>query len=262
MSDCVLSEDVPAGEAGALRVVTLNRPDKRNAIDLELRVALAEAIEAAMADPAVRAVVLTGAGGTFCSGGDISTMRRQPPQETVARSQAAQRVIRAIWDGPKPAVAAVEGSAFGAGAALAMACDRVVAATDAVFAATFTSVGLAGDMGIFASLPARVGPALARQLLLLPRPLPAADALRLGLADRLCQPGEALAAAVQDAAAIAAGPPLAIAEIRSMFARWPLRPGETLDRETAAAARLFDTEDFSEGVAAFRERRKPVFRGR
>jgi enoyl-CoA hydratase/carnithine racemase len=257
MSDCVLTQDT-----GALRVVTLNRPDKRNAIDMELRVALAEAIEAAMADAGVRAVVLTGAGGTFCSGGDISTMRRQPPEETVPRSQAAQRVIRAIWDGPKPVVAAVEGFAFGAGAALAIACDRVVAAADAVFATTFTGVGLAGDMGVFAALPARVGPARARQLMLLPQRLPGSEALRLGLADRLCKPGQALAAAMEDAAAIAAGPPLAIAEIRAMFANWPLSPAETLDREVSAAARLFDTHDFGEGIAAFKERRRPVFRGR
>lgn len=256
MGDCVLTEN-----AGALRVVTLNRPDKRNAIDMELRVALAEAIEAAMADPAVRALVLTGAGGTFCSGGDISAMRRQPPEETVPRLQAAQRVVRAIWDGPKPVVAAVEGFAFGAGAALAIACDRVVAAADATFAMAFTGVGLAGDMGIFASLPARVGPARARQLMLLPRRLGGPEAHQIGLVDRLCDPGQALAIALEDAAAIVAGPPLAIAEIRAMLAGWPRDPGETLDREVAAAARLFDTDDFSEGIAAFRQRRPPVFRG-
>jgi enoyl-CoA hydratase/carnithine racemase len=257
VSDCVLTRD-----SGALRVITLNRPDKRNAIDLELRVALAEAVEAAMTDREVLAVVLTGAGGTFCAGGDIATMRRQPPEETVPRSAAAQRVIRAIWGGPKPVVAAVEGFAVGAGAALAIACDRVVAAADAVFATTFTGVGLAGDMGVFAALPARVGAARARQLMLLPRRLTGPEALELGLADRLCESGQALASAMQDAAAIAAGPPLAIAEIRAMFAHWPLSPAETLDAETAAAARLFDTDDFSEGIEAYRQRRPPVFRGR
>lgn len=257
MSECVLTAD-----EGAVRVVTLNRPEKRNAIDLELRVVLAEALEAAMADASVRAIVLTGSGGTFCSGGDISTMRRQPPAETRPRAQAAQRVIRAIWDGAKPVVAAVEGFAFGAGTALAIACDRVVAASDATFSTTFTGVGLAGDMGIFASLPARVGPGPARQLMLLPRRLPGAEARELGLVDCLTEPGQALARAVADAGTMAAGPPLALAGIKAMFTAWPGDPREVLDREVTLQERLFDTEDFAEGVAAFHERRTPTFRGR
>lgn len=257
MESCVLTAD-----RGPIRIVSLNRPAKRNAIDLELRVVLAEALEAAMADDSVRAVVLTGAGGTFCSGGDISTMRRQSADETRPRAQAAQRVIRAIWDGPKPVVAAVEGFAFGAGAALALACDRVVAASDATFSFTFTGVGLAGDMGIFASLPARVGVAAARQLMLLPRRMTGTEAHDLGLADALAEPGEALSRALADATAIAEGPPLALAGIKAMLSPRPPVPGDVLDREVELQARLFDTDDFAEGVAAFRERRKPVFRGR
>ncbi|GAB3385527.1 enoyl-CoA hydratase/isomerase family protein [Amycolatopsis echigonensis] len=245
----------------AVRVVTLNRPARRNAIDLELRVVLAEVLEAAMADTGVRAIVLTGSGGSFCSGGDISTMRRQPPEETRPRAQAAQRVIRAIWNGPKPVVAAVEGYAFGAGTALAIACDRVVAASDATFSTTFTGVGLAGDMGIFASLPARVGPTVARQLMLLPRRLPAEDALRLGLADTVTEPGTAFEGALEDARRIAEGPPLALAGIKAMFAAWPAPPAEVLEREVELQASLFDTADFAEGIAAFRERRPAVFSG-
>lgn len=256
MSPCVLTED-----RGAVRVVTLNRPDKRNAIDLELRVALAEAIETAMVDPVVRCLVLTGSSGTFCSGGDISTMKRQPKEQTVPRAEAAQRVIKAIWGGTKPVIAAVEGFAFGAGTALAIACDRVVAASDSTFSTTFTGVGLAGDMGVFASLPARVGPAVARQLMLMPRRVSAAEAGELGLVDRLAEPGEALHAALADADSIADGPPLALAEIKAMFADWPRDPWHVLDREVDAQARLFDTEDFAEGVSAFRERRRPQFRG-
>ncbi len=105
MPDATETEDrVLAADHGAIRVLTLNRPATRNAIDLELRVVLAEALGAAMADEALRAVVLTGAAGTFCSGGDISTMRRQAADGNRARIQAAQRVIRAIWKGPKPDV--------------------------------------------------------------------------------------------------------------------------------------------------------------
>lgn len=257
MSDTVLTED-----AGPVRVVTLNRPDKRNAIDLELRVVLAEAIEAAMADAAVRVLVLTGAGGTFCSGGDIATMHRMPPAESRPRVEAAQRVVRAIWTGSKPVIAAVEGYAFGAGVALAIACDRVVAASDTAFSTAFTGVGLAGDMGVFASLPARAGPAVARQLMLLPRRLSGTEAHRLGLVDELVDPGAALAAAVADATVMAAGAPLALAGLKAMLAAWPADPARVLEREVELQVRLFDTEDFAEGVTAFHERRRPDFLGR
>ncbi|WP_405150625.1 enoyl-CoA hydratase-related protein [Sphaerisporangium sp. NBC_01403] len=247
---------------GAVRVLTLNRPRRRNAIDLALRVVLAERIEEAMADAAVRVVVLTGAGGTFCSGGDISTMSRQSPEQTRPRAEAAQRIVRAIWSGPKPVLAAVEGFAFGAGAALALACDQVVAASDATFNATFTRVGLAGDLGIFWSLRRRAGLAAARRLLMLPREVRGAEALEIGLADVLTAPGAALETALADGERLAAGPPLALAAIKAMLVEGPSDPYDVLAREVDNQVRLFDTDDFAEGVAAFHERRPPVFRGR
>jgi 2-(1,2-epoxy-1,2-dihydrophenyl)acetyl-CoA isomerase len=189
-------------------VLILNRPGRRNAIDLELRAVLAEAIEGAMADDAIRALVLTGAGGTFCSGGDISTMKRQGEEAVRARLQAAQRVIRAIWYGPKPVLGA------------------------------------------------------ARQLLMMPRRLTAQEAVELGLADAVAEPGQALRGALADAEAIAAGPPLALAGIKAMLALWPADPRKTLEREVDLAVALMDAEDFAEGIAAFGEHRQPVFRGR
>lgn len=255
-----MTASILVGDDGAVRTVTLNRPHKRNAIDLELRVALAEAIEAADSDPAVRAIVITGAGAAFCSGGDITTMERMPADRAIERAELAQRVIRAIWATPKPVLAAVEGSAFGAGVALAAACDRVVAARDARFATTFTNVGLAGDMGTFVSLPARVGVARARQLLLFPTPLTAPEALELGLVDAMVDPGNALAGAHRDAKRLADGPTAAYGVIKALLsASRTVDPFDMLKREAAHQARLFDSDDFAEGVTAFRDKRPAVF---
>jgi len=245
----------------AVRVLTLNRPEMRNAIDLELRVGLAEALEDAMRDPAVRAVVLTGAGSMFCSGGDITTMRRMGPAEAGPRAELTQRVVRAIWTGPKPVLAAVEGGAFGAGLSLAIACDRVVAAEDARLAISFQRVGLAGDMGIFSSLPRRIGAARARQLLMLPRELTAAEALDVGLVDVVAPTRTALEAALEDARRLAGSPPLALAAVKRLLRSSAADPVAVLDLEAAEQVALFDSDDFGEGVQAFHDRRAPIFRG-
>ncbi|WP_052665771.1 enoyl-CoA hydratase/isomerase family protein [Nitriliruptor alkaliphilus] len=252
----VLTED-----RGEVRVLSLNRPHRRNAIDLQLRIDLAQAVEEADRDAHVRAVVLTGNGRTFCAGGDISTMHGVDERAARDRTDAAQRVTRALTCAATPVVAAVEGTAFGAGMALALACDRVIAARDARFGTAFTRVGLAGDMGITFTLPARVGIARARQLLMLPTELTGTDALDLGLVDGLAEPGEALTAALADAQRLADGPPLALATVKRAMAA-PAADIETaLQREADAQVRLFASEDLAEGAIAFAERRAPRFTG-
>lgn len=246
-------------DRGAVRVVMINRAEVRNAIDVPTRLALAEALEAADGATHVRAIVLTGAAPTFCSGGDIASMRRMSRDEAVPRAQAAQRVVRAIWGTSKPVIAAVEGAAYGAGMSLALACDRVVAADDARFAPTFSRVGLAGDMGIFASLAARVGPHRAKQLLMFPDPVSGEAAVALGLVDRSVAPGAALKAAEEDASRLAEMSAGALGVVKRTLSGEPRHPAAVLELEVQNQADLFGSDDFAEGVAAFAERRAPRF---
>ncbi len=249
---------VLSSDHGQVRLLTLNRPRRHNAIDIPLRHALAEGLEGAMTDQGVRAVILTGQGASFCSGGDITTMTRMAEAPARDRLEAAQRVVRAIWAGPKPVIAAVEGVASGAGAALALACDRVVAARGAQLSFTFSRVGLAGDLGVYASLPDRIGAARAQQLLMFGTAISGEDLLTLGLVDALTENGSARQRALEDAAALSAAAPLALRAMKRLLRPdWP----EVLDRELAAQVALFDTADFAEGISAFRERRSPRFTG-
>ncbi|GHF55136.1 enoyl-CoA hydratase-related protein [Seohaeicola zhoushanensis] len=187
---------------GVLRL-TMNVPGKKNALTDTLRAQLREALMAAQDDRAVRAIVLAGAGGAFCSGGDISAMTSDP-EVARRRMTILHDVVRLLVSGTRPAVAAVTGPAFGAGFSLALCCDQVIADDTARFCASFARVGLPPDLGLCWTLPRRVGDAAARRLLLSARMVEAPEAGALGISDETVAPEALLGAAHARALELAA----------------------------------------------------------
>jgi 2-(1,2-epoxy-1,2-dihydrophenyl)acetyl-CoA isomerase len=247
---------------GDISVVTLNNPKTRNALSRDLLLLLAEKLEALRVDNSCRAVVLTGADGHFCSGGDVSGMAAERPLPVGReRMVIAHRVVRLIVEMGKPVVAAVEGYAAGAGFSLAMAADCVVAAGSAKFVSSFAKVSLLPDLGLMWTLPQRVGLAQAKRLLMSARVVAADEALRIGVADELCEAGQAVQRAREVAAKLAAHAPISVALLKAAYARGINTLGDALDYEMDNQAALYLTQDHREAVAAFMEKRPPVFRG-
>lgn len=259
---------------GAVARITLDRPDAANAITPDQRDTLIRWFGDVSADLRVRAVVLSATGRHFCTGADLRVSRvgetPRPdgaPERTlgdVARliKRGAQRLVTAVLDCEKPVVAAVNGTAAGIGAHLALACDLVVAADTARFIEVFVRRGITPDGAGAYLLPRLVGLAKAKELVLLGDDLAAADAERIGLINKVVPAGDLAAAADEWAARLAAGPTKAIS-----LAKWLLnrsldsdRAG-ALDDEAWAQELASRTDDFTEGVQAFVERREVSFRG-
>jgi len=242
-------------DAGVL-TLTLDYPARRNALAVPLREALHDILEAAQGDAAVRAIVLTGAGGTFCSGGDISGMNVTDAETGRERMRRTHRIIRLMVAGRIPIVAAVEGWCVGAGLSLACASDTIVAAEDARFMAGFGKVGLIADLGLPFTLPARIGSGRARQMFLYGTGLDAREAERIGLVDEIVPKGGALAAASGKARFLAAQAALPIALTKRILAEGLDR---ALEDERHFQTLCFLSEDHAEGKAAFLEKREPSF---
>ncbi|MCA3255855.1 MAG: enoyl-CoA hydratase/isomerase family protein [Alphaproteobacteria bacterium] len=248
---------------GAVAVLTLDLPEKRNALSTQMRLDLGAALDAAILDKDVRAIVLTGGGGHFCAGGDISEMTLSAdPVVAVYRLRLLHHCIRVIHGGQKPVVAAVEGAAAGAGTALAAACDHVVAARNARFSASFVNIGLAPDSGLQFTLAQRIGAGRARRLALEGTTFDAVEAHAMGLVDTLAEPGGALDAALPVAERLAAKAPLAVAAIKSAFAQGAASLDEALALELDLQPRLLGSADHAEAREAFFAKRTPVFSGR
>ncbi|MFE2581230.1 enoyl-CoA hydratase/isomerase family protein [Streptomyces sp. NPDC059378] len=247
--------------------ITLNRPEALNALTPDQRERIIRLLGDASADPAVRAVVVTGTGRGFCAGADL---RGGPPAgERVAGDVArtlrlgAQRLIAAVLDCEKPVVAAVNGTAAGLGAHLALACDLVLAARSARFIEVFVRRGLVPDGGGAYLLPRLVGPQRAKELMFFGDALTAPDAERLGLVNRVVPDEELAATARAWADRLAAGPTRALALTKQLVnASLDADRAAAFAAEAAAQEINMTTADAREGVASFVERRAPGFRGR
>jgi enoyl-CoA hydratase/carnithine racemase len=251
-----------------IATLTLNRPERLNALGGTLRQDLHDAVTRAGADPEVRVMVVTGAGKGFCSGGDVKAMgeakagqRERPLLEKIAPGR--DRTLLAMREAPQPIIAAVNGAAAGAGMNLALGCDLRIASTNAKFTQAFVKRGLHPDWGGTYFLPRVVGMAKACEMIFTGEVIDAAEALRLGIVSRVVAPEELLPTAYDLARRIAAGPPVAIRLAkRSLYANEDLDLRGALQMETMAQNICFETEDATEGIRAFGEKRAPIFKGR
>jgi enoyl-CoA hydratase/carnithine racemase len=252
--------------ADGVVVLTLALPDRRNAMTAELTQAWTEAMAELRGDRDVRAVVVTGEGSAFCSGGDLSWIAESPDLTVDAirdRMLPFYRAWLGIRDLEVPTIAAVNGHAVGAGLCLALACDLRYAATDATLSAPFTSLGMHAGMAATWLLPEAVGLPVARELLFTGRRVAADEALRIGLINGVFDGDALLDGALDVACRIAANGPVAV---RLTVAG--LRSGghqsleAALQYEALAQPVTFATSDLAEGIAASKERRTPTFTGR
>lgn len=242
---------------GAVLHIVLDKPDKLNAVNTPMLIALRDAVRAAAGDDSVRGITLTGAGRAFCAGGDLSG------EETEGATAAAAEAIEAITESPNPVVAGVRGAAVGVGCPLALACDLAVVAESAFFQLPFTKVGLMTDGGASALVPAAIGRARAARMALLGEKISATTAFEWGMISHVV-PDEGYDAEFEVVAqALADGPTLSYGWIkRALRAATLSALAETQAVEVEGQEALHRSEDSREGVRAFRHRRKPHFRGR
>ena len=249
-------------------IITLNRPDKYNAMTDLMREELLAAIRQSDEDAEIRAVVITGAGRGFCSGGDMkeklaAVERGEQPDASSKISPIRNQIVLALRGSRKPFIAAVNGIASGGGMNIALACDIRVASTNAKFSQSFTKRGMHPDWGSTYFLPRLIGTAKACELIWSGRTIDANEAMDLGLVSELTDPEELIPTATSLASQFAAGPPIAIGLAKqAIYRNVDADLADALDFESYAQLICAETDDIKEGINAFLEKRAPDFQGR
>jgi 2-(1,2-epoxy-1,2-dihydrophenyl)acetyl-CoA isomerase len=277
MSDSPAAIDTGTGDLIAtlqdgVLTLTLNRPQARNAMSRAMNEALQQQLAQAELDPAVRCIVLTGAGNAFCAGGDVKgmaaagdgTVGAMTIDQAIHRQRLNQRgTAGKLFKMPKPTLAALPGPAAGAGLSLALACDLRVMASTAILTTAFARVGFSGDYGGTYFLTQLVGAAKARELYFLSERVAADEALRLGLVNWVCEPDALAGKAREIALRLANGPTVAYRYMKENLNRaMHGEVEECMDLEATHHIHCGQTEDHREAARAFVEKREPVFKGR
>ncbi len=259
------AQHVRLAVAGAVITITLNRPERKNPLTFESYAELGNIFRAAARDKAVKAIVVTGAGGNFCSGGDvfeiIKPLTEMDTSGLLDFTRMTGELVKAMRAAPQPIIAAVEGVCAGAGAIIAMASDIRIGAANAKVAFLFNRVGLGGcDMGACAILPRIIGQGRAAELLFTGRSIGGEEAERWGFFNRLS--ANVLVDAQALAAELAAGPTFGNAMTKRMLEmEWAMSVETAIEAEAVAQALCMETEDFVRAYRAFADKRKPVFEG-
>ncbi|HEY6484443.1 MAG TPA: enoyl-CoA hydratase family protein [Steroidobacteraceae bacterium] len=252
---------------GRVGLITLNRPERKNPLTFESYAELRDLFRALASIDSIRAIVLGGAGGNFCSGGDvheiIGPLTQRPPSAVLEFTRMTGDLVKAMRHCPQPLIAAVDGVCAGAGAILAMACDFRLGTARASTAFLFTRVGLAGcDMGACALLPRIIGQGRAAELLYTGRSMSAAEGSAWGFFNRLVEPQELAAESLELATRIATGPSRAHAMTKKMLhEEWAMPLDAAIDAEAEAQALCMQSEDFRRAYRAFAAKHKPQFEG-
>ena len=249
-----------------LLTITMNRPDRRNALNPDMTRGLVEAARRATEDHEVRAVLLKGAGGTFCVGGDVKSMAEGraplPFEAKTANLRKGMEISRLLHEVPKPVVAQLDGAAAGAGLSIALSCDLRVASESCKITTAFAKVGLSGDYGGTYFLTQMLGSAKARQLYLMSPVLSAKEALELGMVTKVVPDAEIDAAAYELAMSLAQGPTITLGYIKRNINNAEGKSLEAcFDGEAIHHSRAGETADHKEAAKAFVEKRKPAFQG-
>lgn len=248
---------------GAVGILRMNQPEKLNAFSQAIKDGLASGIAEFLADPVIRAIVLTGTGRAFCAGGDLRTMDGLTSVAMRARMRATHHWLKQLLDAEKPIVTVVNGLAVGAGLSLALTGDVICASAKAKFKAGFLGIGASPDLGLAYTLPRAIGMARAKDLILTNRDVDIEEALEIGLVARVFDDEVLFDKSLEIAQGLAAGPPIAIGLAKRLLNHAPTASLEGfLDAEAFAQSVAFTSDDFREGLAAFREKRRARFPGR